>query len=611
MDGERFNGALLALLGRTDGVAAQRALIQVLRTARGRTQLEAMRRLLARGTGEATAAVARALTVLDAPARAALIDEPAALEPVARSALHEDDEAVRRTAVEMVVQAARPSSAYLLVGALGDRSEAVRRGAGEGLLALLRTHGGSAAVMETHLVPALAGGLRNLAAHRSEAMLAAAVLLGRRCDPAVIDQIDTPAHKLTGPLSAILRAMPAAECAEFVLRVLPFDHVGSVARAYVASASWPTLAALGNADHWRLLAPIREAVGEIRHIHCAADDPAGLADLPDDEQAAALRFVLACALAPQVRRMLLGEGLAAGAAAAMVAVEAIVAEPDEAADGVLLALHSRHPDVQAVAAARLLACRTDAYVTEHLLKVLPSLAAPVAAVVGQHLAIRSFNRYWSSYAQLGHEVRRTAGRALLKLDASVADLLTGRLLGRDVGGQMQALQMIRQLQVASRYAPQLARLARQGDRRVRSASVSALAGAEGYDAQRTLARCLDDADMRVQANAIEAMARLGGDPSAVLDKLDSPNNRVRANTIKWLLEAAHPDGPMALAAMLADDRPAHRISALWVVEVLAYRPAVGLLRRLVLTDKDLKVRSRMAALLRALAPVRPMEVAQK
>ncbi|MFW6146640.1 MAG: hypothetical protein ACOC7R_04825 [Planctomycetota bacterium] len=611
MDGERFNGALLALLGRTEGAAAQRALIQVLRTARGRMQRDAMRHLLTRDTGEATAAVGRSLPSLDTPARAALIDDPAALEPVARSALRDDDETIRRAAVEMIVRAGRPSGAYLLVGALADRSEAVRREAGRALLALVRTHGDDEATMTTHLMPALSAGLRNLAAHRSEAMLTAAVLLGRRCETDVIRQIDTPANKLTGPLAAILRRVPPRRCAEFIFRVLPWDHAGSVARAYIASAPWPTLAALGAADHWRLLAPVASAMGEIRHIRCAAADPAGLADLPDVEQGAALRFVLACGLAPQVRRTLVGEALAAGPAAAMVAARSIVAEPGEAADGVLMALHNRHPDVQAVAAARLLACRTDAHVTEHLLKVLPALARPVAAVVGQYLAVRSFNRYWSSYARLGHEVRRTAGRALLKLDASVADLLTGRLLGRDVSRQMQALQMIRQLDVASRYAPHLARLARQGDRRVRSASVAALATAEGVDWRRTLARCLDDEDMRVQANAVEAMAHRGGDPSAVLDKLDSPNNRVRANTIKWLLEAAHPQGPMALAAMLTDGRPAHRISALWVVRTLAYRPAVGLIRRLALEDADIKVRSRMATVLRELAPVRSMEVAQR
>ncbi|NLF29927.1 MAG: hypothetical protein GX591_03465 [Planctomycetes bacterium] len=583
-------------------------MIQVLQAARGPAQLDAMRRLLARNNGLATAAVGRCLTRLDAPAQAALLDDPALLEPVARSALHDDDEAIRLASIAMIVQARRPSTAYLLVGALGDRSEAVRRGAGEALLGLLRAFGEDPAVMEAHLVPALTAGLRNLAAHRCEAMLAAAVLLGRRCGRDVIDRIDSPANKLTGPLAALLREMPAPQCADFVIRTLPWQHAGSVARAYVASAPWPTLAALGAADHWRLLAPVRAAMAEIRHVRCAADDPAGLADLSDAEQAAALRFVLACGIAPQVRRTLLGEALGAGPSAALVAAGAIVSEAGEEADGVLMALQSPHPDVQAVAAARLLACRTDAHVTEHLLKVLPALSAPVAAVVGQYLAVRSFNRYWSSYARLDHEIRQTAGRALLKLDAGVADLLAARLLGRDVNVQMQALQMIRQLRMAARYAPHLARLARQGDGRVRSASAAALGGAEGADVRRTLARCLDDGDMRVQANAVEAMARLGGDPSAVLDKLDSPNNRVRANTIKWLLEAAHPQGPMALAAMLADSRPAHRISALWVVQTLAYQPAVGLLRRLALSDGDTKVRSRMATVLRDLAPAGAVEV---
>ena len=56
-------------------------------------------------------------------------------------------------------------------------------------------------------------------------------------------------------------------------------------------------------------------------------------------------------------------------------------------------------------------------------------------------------------------------------------------------------------------------------------------------------------------------------------------------------------GPLALATMLTDSRPAHRISALWVARTLRYAPAADLLNRLATGDPDPKVRARAATAL--------------
>ncbi len=600
MDGVRINTALLALLGRTDGVAAERALLQVARDSEGDGQLFAMRELLGRGKGRLDAAVARLIPTLDVPARGALLGEPDLTEPVCRAGLGDSDDGTRLSVMNVLGEVNRPSSGYLMLAGVTDSSAAVRRKASEAIVQLVRTHRKDPVAMSRHIVPTVTGAMRTIGMHRSVELAQAAMLLGPLCDERIFEQFNQPGAQLTGLLAEALRGLKPAEAADFVFLMLRYPYAGSVARAHIAQASWPVLAALGVHDHWRLLKPIGAALAEIHHLPHVAEDPAGLGDLPAAAQPAALRLVLACGIAPKLRRTLLGEALAGSPRTAAAAMRYVVAGPDSCTDLILMALHSRHAEAQNIAASRILAGDVDPNVTHHLLSSLPKLAEPVAAVVGQFLAAKSFDRYWRSFARLSSEVAATAGKALMKLDGRVADLLAGRLMGRDVGEQLQAIQMVRQMNTADRFAALLAKLARQGDRKVRSASVAALGGADGFDARSTLARCLDDPDARVQANAVEALALAGCDPSAALDKLDSPNNRVRANTIKWLLEAEHPEGPMALTAMLIDSRPAHRISALWVTRVLTYTPVAGIIKRLGESDPDVRIRARMATVARIL-----------
>ena len=268
----------------------------------------------------------------------------------------------------------------------------------------------------------------------------------------------------------------------------------------------------------------------------------------------------------------------------------------DTAELVLMGLHCRSGDVRAIAIARIMSGGADANITEHLLDVLPSLGEVDQNMVGQYLAAVSFQRYWHSYKKLSPEIRRQAGMALLKLDGRVADHLAGRLAGRDVNGQLQATQMVQQLDLANRFGESLVNLARRGHKVVRSAAAMTLGDVDDYAAASTLARCLDDEDPRVQANAVEALAKKQGQASAVLDKADSPHNRVRGNAIHWLINAGHEQGPMALAAMLTDRRPMHRISALWVVKDLEYAQAITILQQLAATDSDAKVRARAATI---------------
>ena len=601
MDDAPFNRELLELLARAEGPTAQRALIQALQATKGPLQAAVLAQLLGRDQQEVWARVAGLLPALHDPARQLLRDDVALLEPLARVGLSSEDPSVRLNVVGLLAKGMYASCAYLLSGGVNDSVALVRNRAAEALLALVRKYLHDGQAMAEYLAPAVAATMRNYRVHECREVMQSAVALGFRCPEEILVQLDRPANRLTGTLMGVLRTMDPAEAAEFVLSSLRFGLVGQTAKSYICQADWTALAQLGAHEHWLALRPIAEALAGIRHLRIVAEDPAGIGELSAEVQGGALRLVMACGISAKLRQTLLGVALSGEASLARAALPLVFTVGKDPVELLLMALHGPHKDVRSVAAARIIAGGVDVNLTEHLLESLSRLDEPVRTMVGQFLAADNFQRYWRSYKRLDGPVRVAAGKALLKLDRRVVDLLAGRLVGRDVNDQLQAVQMSRQMKISGRFANSLCRLACRAPAMVRSAAAAALGEVEGFDSCSTLARCLGDADPRVQANAVEALANLGADPSAALDKINSPHNRVRANVVLWLLKRQHPQGPMALAAMLTDSLPAHRISALWVVRTLAYAPATALLRRLATGDSETRIRARAASTLQVVA----------
>ena len=609
MDGVQYNIALLETIGRTPGPAAERALMQMLECTTGPTQAAVLRQLLSRGGEAVVSHAGRLIAILDEPARKMLIASPAMLEPIVRVGINSSNPAIRQELTDLLGKAGTPSSAYLLARAANDQAVPVRRRAAKALLQLVRDNRDDASAVARHLAPAVVSVMRNYKGHQSADSLRSAIVLGRRCPKELLEYLDAPANRLSGPLMQAMKSLRGGEVGEFVFAALAYPLIGRTAAAFIAQADWPTLAALGADGHWLAIKHVREMCEGIHNLRAVTDDPAGLADLPAGVQGPVLRLIMACGISVKLKEALFSIALAGEAQTARTAMSLLLASRLDTADLVLMGLHCRCSLVRAVAVSRIMACGADANVTEHLLEVLPALGDADQNILGQYLAAVSFQRYWQVYKKLDPEIRKRAGMALLKLDGRVADHLAGRLIGRDVNGQLQATQMVQQLNLAGRFSESLARLARQGHKVVRSAAAMTLGDVDDFNAARTLARCLDDEDPRVQANSVEALAKRGGEASAVLDKADSPHNRVRANAVHWLINADHEQGPMALAAMLTDRRPMHRISALWVVKDLEYAPAVTLLHQLATLDPDTKVRARAATIAQQIRQGQTMESA--
>lgn len=151
-------------------------------------------------------------------------------------------------------------------------------------------------------------------------------------------------------------------------------------------------------------------------------------------------------------------------------------------------------------------------------------------------------------------------------------------------------------------AAEVYRLAHDPDPVVRSLAVSLLGELPGATSERILRAAVNDADERVQANAIEALDRLNL-PSRVAvtaPKLTARSGRVRANAVKSLLRTELRQSAETLLDMLEDASRAHRLSALWVVERLGLGSMLERLEQLSAKDPDQQVRQRARRVLRGL-----------
>jgi hypothetical protein len=209
-------------------------------------------------------------------------------------------------------------------------------------------------------------------------------------------------------------------------------------------------------------------------------------------------------------------------------------------------------------------------------------------------ARRAFERLWEGYSEdsppagleLPHAIRVDGSEFLILVRAKLA---SARPVDRT-----RALCIARDLDLLVELQEQVYRLAHDPDPVVRSLAVGLLADLPGPTSQRILRIAVQDADPRVQANAIEALDKLDLEERipATTAHLDSPHARVRANAVKSLLRVELEKAGEVLLDMLEDSSRAHRLSALWVVGRLQLRAVLRRVNDLSRNDSDERVRRR-------------------
>ncbi len=218
----------------------------------------------------------------------------------------------------------------------------------------------------------------------------------------------------------------------------------------------------------------------------------------------------------------------------------------------------------------------------------------VRQIAARRLAPIGFERLWDHWQQLTSEQRRSAGRALIKIDPSFHRLLGERLERSERNDRLRALSVIDELNQASFFTTPLIQLLGDEDEYIVSAAVAALGSAEGPAAISALRGALDHSDSRVRANAVEALARLEtSDHVQQLIKIASEDvNRPRANAIAALMALRTDEALTALQSMLDDRRSEHRRSALWLVEHLSLIDVVRNVAEMSISDPDEPTRQR-------------------
>jgi HEAT repeats len=270
--------------------------------------------------------------------------------------------------------------------------------------------------------------------------------------------------------------------------------------------------------------------------------------------------------------------------------------PPDAAVHTAIAGYCTDPlqSIARVALAHLIRCGYPG-IARILAHLVNSPHTQVQRIAGRRLAPVAFSRLWESWPKLDHAQRIGAGRALIKIDPGFHTALHDKLALADRPAKLRALSIISELNQGLLLQDTLLRLSRDKDAYIVSAAVKALGSAEPKRAVPQVESALKHQDERVRANAIEALAQL--DSTRHVDQLtemagEHEANRARANAIQALMRMNATDALSALSRMLADPRPNHRASALWLIETMGITAVAREVAEMSISEPDPQIKVR-------------------
>lgn len=239
-----------------------------------------------------------------------------------------------------------------------------------------------------------------------------------------------------------------------------------------------------------------------------------------------------------------------------------------------------------------------------LLQRMTGAPPAVRRIIVRAIGRAGFEHYWDRFDRLPKPVRLHAGRAMLKILPDAIQRLQRRMVEGPVEQRVKAMQMAQELGVAEALRQTLIRLCTDPNPRLRSKAVSVVGGVASVPADVLVERLMNDADPRVRANTIEALEAAGDRqfvPVLATKAREAETARERANAVKALHTMKVSTASHQLLMMLRDDRPEHRISALWALRQIGWWQLLGEVGRLAKADGDLKVRRYALAVLRGVA----------
>ena len=238
-----------------------------------------------------------------------------------------------------------------------------------------------------------------------------------------------------------------------------------------------------------------------------------------------------------------------------------------------------------------------------LMKLMTSAAPSVRRVIGRVIGQAGFEQFWQRFDKLDKPTRKQAGKAMLKLLPDAVQRLHRRAIAGNAEQRVKAMQMAQELGMVESLHPMLAQFCTDPNPRVRSKAVAMLGELPSAPSDVLVERLLNDNDSRVRANVIEILeskqdARF---VPVLAERALAASSRERANAIKAMHRMKVSTATTQLLNMLRDERPEHRISALWALRQIGWWQLLNEVGKLAKSDGNLKVRRYALAILKTVA----------
>ena len=191
---------------------------------------------------------------------------------------------------------------------------------------------------------------------------------------------------------------------------------------------------------------------------------------------------------------------------------------------------------------------------------------------------------------------------MLKVLPDAAARLGRKLLTGPLPDRLKAIQIAQELELSDMLRPVLTQLCNDPNPKLRSKAVSVL-GEDAASSDTILDRVLQDTDPRVRANAIEVLEqKQRADYLPMLaQRARASNSRERANAIKAMHRMKVKAATTSLDLMLHDERPEHRISAMWTLKQIGWWKLLAEVGRLAKQDGNLRVRRYALGILKSIS----------
>lgn len=613
---------LIAALVETSNGAADELLLEALRLGNPQEKTLAMNALLKRETVRGLSGIVEQYDKLPESLQREILAQIKLFYHALRESGRSDNHDLRMAAMKLIALGRQGKLAYVLSENLHDTDEALSKAATEAMVALARwaaietralQKGDSRVAQPPSAVSSSyqllmeqrpeieAAVARAMDVHRGkhgQDLLRAALLLCDWPGSKTLAILSTVKHGGQSPMVRRLQQPPSAEHVEAFLLGASHGQLRShfgIAFSHIDEA--PVLDALLRKTHWlkdhQLQLCIHQVTrgawwGEAELMHDIERRPpadsakiaewvavSGMHDVMQDERLERLREHAKDDFDARLRLLRVAMRRRRGSSVQLL--RSFLNDPDER----LMRM-----------AAREIVRRRPMDFENMLLQLMTGAPESVRKVISRAIGQSGFEQFWVRFDRMDRATRKQAGRAMLKLLPDAMQRLTKRLQTGPIDQAIKAMQIVQELGLTEALRNVLIPMCQHPHAKVRSKAVNLLGEVPSLASDALLERVLTDTDPRVRANAIEVLESKKEVQflPMLAQRARSSHNRERANAIKAMHRMRVGTASSQLLGMLRDQRPEHRISAMWALRQTGIWQLINEVGRIAKQDENLRVR---------------------